>query len=84
MINKIPFLGWFLSFIGHVSLSVPFWICWTICNTGKTYFYFLPEVYQSIPFWNCVGLFMCLTILSSFLKLVIITSKSSSSSTTKE
>ncbi len=63
MINAVPLLGWLLSFIGNASLAVPFWICWTVCDIGKTYFNFLPEQWQSIPFWNCVGLFMCMGLI---------------------
>jgi len=63
MINKLPIIGWLLSTVGAVSLAVPFWICWTVCNTGSRYFYFLPEVYRSIPFWNCVGLFIVIAII---------------------
>jgi hypothetical protein len=63
MINKLPFIGWFLSFAANVSLSIPFWLCWTVCEIGKTYFDFLPLKYQSIPFWSCVGLFMVIGIL---------------------
>lgn len=67
MINKIPFLGWVLSFLTSVSLSIPFWIIWTLCGIGRTYFTFVPELYQSIPFWNCVGLFMVVGILKAAL-----------------
>lgn len=67
MINKIPFLGWLLSFCASVSLSIPFWICWTVCGIGRTYFYFVPEVYQVIPFWNCVGLFIVISIVKGTL-----------------
>ena len=63
MINKIPFLGWFSSFIASIGLSVPFWFFWTYWEAGKIYFYFIPEVFQSIPFWDCVGLFVVLSIL---------------------
>jgi len=63
MINKIPFIGWFFSAIGAVSLSIPFWFCWTNMGLGAKYFYFIPEVYKAIPFWHCVGLFIVLKIL---------------------
>jgi len=45
MINKIPFLGWFLSCVAATSLSIPFWICWTWGEIGKNYFYFVPELF---------------------------------------
>lgn len=63
MINKLPFIGWLLSFVANLSLSIPFWVCWTACEIGKTYFDFLPTKYQTIPFWHCVGLFMVIGIL---------------------
>ena len=63
MINCIPIIGWLLSLFFSVSLSVPFWFCWTKCNLGARYFYWLPGVYHQIPFWHCVGLFMVLSIL---------------------
>lgn len=63
MINVIPVLGWFLSFLVNVSLAIPFWVCWTCFNIGRIYFDFLPDAWQSIPFWNCVGLFMSVSII---------------------
>lgn len=67
MINKLPIIGWILSSVAAVSLSVPFWVCWTASGLGKRYFYWLPEVYQSIPFWHCVGLFIIIAILKGTL-----------------
>ena len=71
MINKLPFIGWFFSFFGNVSLSVPFWLCWTVFGIGQRYFSFVPPVYQSISFWNCVGLFIVLSILRGLLPTVV-------------
>ncbi len=68
MINKLPFIGWFLSFVANVSLSVPFWLCWTVGGIGRDYFYFVPVRYQSIPFWKCVGIFIVLGILSGLIR----------------
>jgi hypothetical protein len=67
MWNKIPFLGWFLSAVSAISLSVPFWLCWTIGGLGEKYFSWLPLVYQSISFWNCVGLFIVIAIIKGTL-----------------
>jgi hypothetical protein len=67
MWSKIPFLGWILSTVGAVSLSVPFWICWTWGGIGEKYFSWLPLVYQSISFWNCVGLFIVIAIIKGTL-----------------
>lgn len=80
MINKIPIVGWILSFIGSASLAIPFWICWSICGIGGTYFEFLPEKWQSIPFWNCIGLFMSVSIIKTvfvprFVSVIQSTSK---------
>jgi hypothetical protein len=63
VINLFPGVGWVLSLIFNISLAVPFWIAWTLCGIGETYFFFLPPVYHSIGFWACVGLFMVLSIL---------------------
>lgn len=65
MLNNIPIIGWFLSFVGNVSLAVPFWICWTVCGIGVLYFDFLPAKYQALPFWNTVGLFLCVSIIKA-------------------
>ena len=67
MINAIPVIGWILSIFFTASLSLPFWFIWTVCDIGKKYFYWIPEVYQSIPFWECVGLFMVISILKNVL-----------------
>ena len=69
MINKIPLIGWLLSLAGNISLSIPFWVCWTVCEIGRTYFDFLPAKYQAIPFWNYVGLFMVVGILKGTLSI---------------
>lgn len=79
MINVLPIFGWFLSFVGNVSLAIPFWICWTICGIGEKYGYFLPEIFQSIPFWDCVGIFMSLSIINTFLPKLVNNSSSSKS-----
>ena len=60
--NSIPVIGWLISFILTASSAVPFWLCWTYFGIGKTYFYWLPPVYQAIPFWDCVGLFTAVGI----------------------
>ena len=62
MLNAIPVVGWFLSFVFSVSAAIPFWLCWTACGIGRTYFDFLPAQWQSIPFWNTVGLFISVSI----------------------
>jgi hypothetical protein len=83
MINKIPVFGWVLSVLAAVGLSVPFWIAWTVCEIGKTYFYFIPVLFQSIPFWDCVGLFMVIAILKGTL-IPRVFSVSNSQSVNKE
>ncbi len=67
MINKIPFIGWFLSGVAAIGLAVPFWICWTLWGIGETYFYWLPVQYKTIPFWDCVGIFVVVAILKGTL-----------------
>jgi len=65
MLNAIPVLGWLLSAIVAMSLSVPFYFIWN--SLAPTYFYWLPAVYLAIPFWDCVGLFMIIPILKLML-----------------
>lgn len=62
MLNAIPVVGWLFDLGIKASLSVPFWLIWTVCGLGKKYFYFLPTTYQEIPFWHCVGLFIVIPI----------------------
>lgn len=64
-LNALPVVGWVLSAIASVSMSLPFWYCWTLCGLGSLYFDFLPSQWQSIPFWNCVGLFISVSIIKS-------------------
>lgn len=78
-LNAIPVFGWILSGVFAISASIPFWLFWTWCELGRTYFYFLPERYQAIPFWHCVGLF----IVVSILKAVLIPSLAEVSNTNK-
>lgn len=65
--NYIPFFGWFVSFVGNVSLAIPFWFCWTYLELGRIYFDFVPKQYHTLPFWHCVGLFMIVAILKNVL-----------------
>ena len=80
MLNAIPIIGWLLSLLFSISLAIPFWIAWTVCGIGETYFYFLPKVYHAIGFWACVGLFMVLSILKAVLvpRLASVSNDSSS------
>lgn len=71
MLNKIPFLGWLLSFIFNTSVAIPFWFFWTHMGLGRRYFYFVPGQYFVIPFWHCVGLFVLLSILGGTLKSLV-------------
>lgn len=80
MLNAIPFVGWFLSLLFSVSLAIPFWFVWTVCDVGETYFYFLPAVYHAIGFWSCVGLFMVVSIIKAVFFRGIITVNNSSES----
>ena len=83
MINAIPGIGWLLSFFFSVSLAVPFWITWTVCGIGDTYFYFLPTVYHAPGFWSCVGLAMVASILKAVLIPKFASVSNSSESKTK-
>jgi len=67
MLNSLPIIGWLISFIATTSLSLAFWVCWSVGGIGTKYFYFLPDTYQDISFWNCVGLFIVISILKGTL-----------------
>ncbi|MAE81301.1 MAG: hypothetical protein CMB80_01105 [Flammeovirgaceae bacterium] len=67
MMYGIPVVGWFMAFCYHVSLAIPFWFCWSVCNLGTKYFGFLPAHWQDISFWNCVGLFIVISIAKSVI-----------------
>ena len=61
--NAIPIVGWLISFVINVFLSIPFWFIWTVCGIGRNFFTFLPEALQAPGFWAVVGIFICLEIL---------------------
>lgn len=61
--NAIPVVGWLISFVINVFLSIPFWFIWTVCGVGRNYFSFLPETLQAPGFWAVVGIFICFEIL---------------------
>jgi hypothetical protein len=77
MLNAIPFIGPIIALIINISLSIPFWIAWTCCGIGETYFYFLPERYYHIGFWSCVGLFTVAGILKCFVPSICSVSSNS-------
>jgi len=80
MLNAIPIFSWWLSTAFFaISLAVPFWIVWTVCGIGATYFYFLPPVWQTPGFWACVGIFISVSIIKGVFvpKLVSVSSSSS-------
>lgn len=83
MINAIPIFGWMLSLFFSISLAVPFWIVWTACGIGDTYFYFLPPVYHAPGFWACVGLFMVPSILKAVVVPKLASVSNNSESKTK-
>lgn len=65
MLNTIPIVGWFLSFLFSASMAVPFWLIWTVGGVGETYAYWLPRVYQSPGFFACIGVFMVMSIIKT-------------------
>ena len=67
MWNAIPVVGWLISLALAISMAIPFWFIWTVLEIGKTYFYFLPEVYHAPGFWATVGIFTVLSILKGIL-----------------
>lgn len=77
MIYAVPVFGWLIGLFFHISLAVPFWICWNAL--APKFFYWLPPVYQSVGFWECVGLFIILSVL----KMVLVPRLASMSNTNK-
>ena len=75
--NAIPIVGWLVSFVINVFLSIPFWFIWTVCGIGSNYFSFLPAPLQAPGFWAVVGMFICVEILRSVLFGLKTSSKSS-------
>jgi len=67
MLNGLPVIGWAVSFVVAVSMSVPFWLGWSVYGIGQRYFGFLPTQWQSIPFWDCVWLAICITIVKAVI-----------------
>ena len=65
MINAIPLIGWFLSVFFSAAMAVPFWLIWTVGGYGRTYAYWLPEVYLTVGFWDCVWIFIAASILKA-------------------
>lgn len=65
MLNAIPVIGWMISAIASLSLAIPFWFFWSYFDVGETYFGFLPCEWQSIPFHDCVGIFICISIIKA-------------------
>lgn len=65
MINSIPIVGWLLSVFFSASMAVPFWIVWTQCGIGDTYFFFLPDVWRGPGFFACIGIFISVSIIKA-------------------
>lgn len=84
MINKLPVIGWVFSIVASISMSVPFWVCWTWLGIGQKYFYRLPEVYLTIGFWDCVSLFIVISILKGVLTPQFFSVSQSNTSNTNE
>lgn len=65
--NRLPIVGWLLSFLFNLFLSIPFWFIWTVLGIGEKFFSFLPEAFQAPGFWSVVGLFICLEIIRNVI-----------------
>lgn len=77
MLNAIPFIGWFFSFVFAFSLAVPFWLIWTVFGIGEKYAYWLPAVYLHPGFWDCVGVF----VVTSIIRFIFVPKFASASAT---
>lgn len=69
MINKLPVVGWLLSVAANASAAVPFWIIWVRLGVGARLFPMLPPQWLQFGLLDCVGLFVCLSVLTAFSPL---------------
>lgn len=67
MIYKLPLIGHLLGIIAAISMAIPFWICWTYCDIGADFFYWLPVVFLRPTFWQCVGFFIVVSCLKTLV-----------------
>ena len=65
MVNAIPIIGWIISLMAFVFISMPFWVIWTYYEIGRKFFPFLSDAWHTISYPECVGVFMCVYILRS-------------------
>lgn len=65
MINAIPVIGWLISAFFSISLAVPFWLIWTVWGYGRTYAYWLPDIYLTPGFWDTVAIFIATSIIKT-------------------
>lgn len=82
MIYAIPVFGWAIGLFFHISLAVPFYVCWNAL--APKFFYWLPPVYLQLGFWETVGLFIIATVLKLVFVPRFVSSNSSSSSESKK
>jgi hypothetical protein len=61
----IPVLGWIVSAILAVFITIPLHFLWTWL--APVYFSFVPAVYLNMDFWDMAGLL----VLIGFIKLII-------------
>ena len=65
MLHALPIIGWAIQAVFTLSISVIFWLGWTVFGVGYDFFYFLPERFQSLSFWEVFWLFTVVGILKS-------------------
>lgn len=71
MLNKIPIIGWVLTVIAAIGLSVPFWLAWSVGGIGRIFFSgYIPAQFVNPGFWQIFGLFICLGIFKWILSCI--------------
>ncbi len=65
--NRFPIVGWLLSFLLNLFLSIPFWFFWSVCGIGESFFSWLPEPFHSPGLLSVVGLFICIEIIRTVI-----------------
>jgi hypothetical protein len=71
MWNKLPIIGWIITIIAAIGLSVPFWLAWSVFGIGERFFSdYLPSQFVDPGFWEIFWLFICLGIFRWVLSCI--------------
>lgn len=62
---QVPIIGWLISFILNLFLTIPTYYLWNYI--APKYLYFIPEKYQVLPFWDILWIIMLISIVKYVL-----------------